>query len=100
MASDLALRLELSWGLTDHGILYQADPSGVLLAACPQVRARANDRLREAMGRVRARLIDDRPVLEALAERLVAERTMEPGQGARDNWFLEGLAPAASTGVA
>lgn len=100
LASDLALRLELSWGLTDHGILYQADPSGVLLAACPQVRARANDRLREAMGRVRARLIDDRPVLEALAERLVAERTMEPGQGAHDNWFLEGLAPAASTGVA
>ncbi len=100
LASDLALRLELSWGLTDHGILYQADPSGALLAACPEVRGRANDRLREAMGRVRARLSDERPALEALAERLVAERTMEPGEGAHEGWFLEGLAPAATTGVA
>lgn len=86
-ASELALRLELCWGLTDQGIFYHADPEQAMKVATPEVRARANDRLREAMARAARLLRGDRGMLEALAERLVQERTLEAEGQTEDDWF-------------
>lgn len=87
-ASELALRLELSWGLTDQGIFYHADPERALEVATAAIRARANVRLREAMARVTGLLKREHEALTALAEVLVRERTLEPGDWRDEEWFF------------
>ena len=87
-ASELALRLELSWGLTDQGILYHADPERALEVATPTVRARANVRLREAMARVSDLLKGERETLAALADLLVQVRILEPDERGDEEWFF------------
>lgn len=73
----MAQRPALSWGLTNQEILYHDDPERAMKVATPEVRARANDRLRETMARATRLLRGERGMLEALAERLVQERTLK-----------------------
>ncbi|SCY87785.1 AAA family ATPase [Paracoccus tibetensis] len=74
-ATQLAAEIERGYGL-GAGLLWQADP-GAALATDPALAARVEAHLQRALRRARATLIAERPRLEALTARLLAERVIE-----------------------
>ncbi|RJK92697.1 AAA family ATPase, partial [Paracoccus aestuarii] len=74
-ATQLAAEIERGYGL-GAGLLWQADP-GAVLATDPALAARVEAHLQRALRHARATLIAERPRLEALTARLLAERVIE-----------------------
>lgn len=75
LATGLALQLELSWGL-GGGLTWHANPMA-RLAADPHLRDRVEAHLQRGHGRATVLLKESRPLLDALAARLEAERVIE-----------------------
>lgn len=89
MASSLALKVELSWGLTDQGLLYHPG-SDDMAGTSAEVRERAGGRLKDGMVVARQLLAKERDRVLWLASKLVRDRVMEKAMGdTRADWFLE-----------
>ncbi|WP_347140249.1 AAA family ATPase [Paracoccus sp. SSK6] len=82
-ATEIALRLELSYGLSGHSLVHVADPARMLVSD-PAVRARADRRLRTALRRARQLLAAEYRWLLGLADRLCAERVLTCGDAGLD----------------
>lgn len=78
-ATEIALRLELTYGLSGHSLVHIADPARMLVSD-PAVRARADRRLRTALRRARQLLAAEYRWLGALTDRLCAERVVTYGE--------------------
>ncbi|MGN7871825.1 AAA family ATPase [Paracoccus sp. 22332] len=78
-ATDIALRLELVYGLSGHSLVRFADPARMLVSD-PAVRTRADRRLRTALRRARQLLAAEYHWLRHLADRLCAERVIACGE--------------------
>ena len=78
-ATEIALRLELTYGLSGHSLVHIADPARMLVSD-PVVRARADRRLRTALRRARQLLAAEYRWLGALTDRLCAERVVTYGE--------------------
>lgn len=74
-ATQLAAEIERGYGL-GAGLLWQAEP-GAALATDPALAMRVEAHLQRALRRARATLAAERPRLEALTARLLAERVIE-----------------------
>ncbi|SCY46672.1 AAA family ATPase [Paracoccus tibetensis] len=88
-ATQLAAEIERGYGL-GAGLLWQADP-GAALATDPTLAMRVEAHLQRALRHARATLIAERPRLEALTARLLAERVIEG-----DPFAAPRTAPAAA----
>lgn len=77
-ATEIALRLELTYGLSGHSLVRFADPAR-MLTTDPAVRSRADRRLRTALRRARQLLAAEYHWLLALTDRLCAERIVTYG---------------------
>lgn len=77
-ATEIALRLELTYGLSGHSLVRFADPARMLMTD-PAVRTRADRRLRTALRRARQLLAAEYHWLRHLADRLCAERIVTYG---------------------
>lgn len=87
LATEMALRLELAFGLTDHALIYHPDPV-FISERDPAVRNRANLRLREGMQRATDLLREEETLLRQVAKVIYRERVLEgdpdePDLGAR-----------------
>lgn len=88
-ATQLAAEIERGYGL-GAGLLWQADP-GAALATDSTLAMRVEAHLQRALRRARATLAAERPRLEALTARLLAERVIEG-----DPFAAPRAAPAAA----
>ena len=104
LATGLALQLELSWGL-GGGLTWHANPMA-RLAADPHLRDRVEAHLQRGHGRATVLLKESRPLLDALASRLEAERVIEgdpfenpvtAGEASRADGENTSTAPTAPT---
>lgn len=76
IATDLALRLEVRFGMGASPLLYRRDAEAALLAD-PELAGRVAGHLDRALGRAKAVISQEREAVVALAERLVGERVIE-----------------------
>ncbi|WEF24675.1 AAA family ATPase [Paracoccus sp. S3-43] len=76
--TEIALRLELTYGLSGHSLVRFADPAHMLMTD-PAVRTRADRRLRAALRRARQLLAAEYHWLLHLTDRLCAERVLTCG---------------------
>ncbi len=83
MATDLSLRLELAYGLTEHGLLYHPDPARAGLGD-PATRQRADQRLNAGRSLATAILRKEEQRLRKLAQFLCQERVLEATPAERD----------------
>lgn len=89
MASSLALKVELTWGLTDQGLLYHPGADDMAVTSA-EVRERAGARLRDGMVVARQILTEERDRVLWLAARLVRDRVLEkPAGKAMEDWFMD-----------
>ena len=82
-ATEIALRLELVYGLSGHSLVRIPDPAHMLMAD-PAVRTRADRRLRAALRRARQLLAVEHLWLRDLTDRLCAERVLVFGEEGLD----------------
>ncbi|SNR67544.1 AAA family ATPase [Paracoccus sediminis] len=82
-ATEIALRLELVYGLSGHCLVRIPDPARMLMSD-PGVRTQADRRLRAALRRARQLLAVEHLWLRDLTERLCAERVIVFGDDGLD----------------
>ncbi|QIR85116.1 AAA family ATPase [Paracoccus sp. AK26] len=83
MATELSLRLELAYGLTEHGLLYHPDSTRVGMRD-PATRSRADQRLNAGRSLATAILRKEEQRLRRLAQILCQERVLEATPAERD----------------
>lgn len=89
MASSLALKVELSWGLTDQGLLYHPGSEDTA-GKSAEVRQRAEKRLADGMAEAVRLLTEEKGRMLQLAARLMRDRVVEKPTGeTRADWFME-----------
>lgn len=82
-ATEIALQLELVYGLSGHNLIRVPDPTQMMMSD-PAVRARADRRLRTALRHARQLLAVEHLWLRSLTDRLCAERVMVFGEEGLD----------------
>lgn len=82
IATDLALRLEVRFGMGTSSLLYRRDAEAALLAD-PDLVGRVTAHLDRALARAKAVIAEEREAVLSLVERLIAARVIEGEELAR-----------------